>query len=1086
VLALALAIVAPPASAQEPTTLTGSVLTPAGVPVEAATIFIETLNLGVLSNAQGRYILIVPASRRVGDARVDVRASQIGRTSQVQTITLQPGTQVVDFVLADDPLLLEAIVVTGVGLDIERQKLGVTINSVTANEINLSQEVNLVSALAGKAPNVEVTSSSGDPGAGSYIRIRGANSLINDNQPLFVVDGVPIDNSTTSIESTTAGTSLTNRAADINPNDIESIEILKGAAAAAIYGSRAANGVVMITTKRGRPGTSTIQYRSSLTWNDVSNTVPLQTTYGQGLVNPAAPTVNLSPNSSATWGPALATGTPVFDHATELYDRALISDQFLTWSGGNESTDYYLSIGRLDSEGTIKGPQAYERTTVRLRAGHSFRDDLRVTGNIAYTDGTGDFIQQGSNISGIQLGALRTPPEFDNTQYLAANGFHRSYRLKNPTSAAGSRGYDNPFWIANEISNTADVSRTFGNVGAQYNPFEWLEVNYTLGADYSADERRTVFPKSSSDFPNGRLIRADLVNLQIDHNLVATATRTLTPDISGTLSVGQNLNHREYRRYQVNGQTLILGTDQLDFAVDKVPNEYTETVRTDGYFAQATVDLYEQLYLTGAVRLDGSNTFGQGDKRFVYPKASLAWDFSRYVESTPLSFAKARLAYGIAGKQPPVFSNVSSYVTGTVTDGWLSPNGLETIYAGFDGVVSDATLGNEDIEPERTREWEAGLDVAFLDDRLSFGVTYYNALTTDAILAVNVAPSTGFFSAFKNAGEFANTGWELSATANVVETDMIGWDINAQWARNRSCTRELAGSEEFSLTGFTGATNSVVAPRTDRADAFTRCEFTKDGTTYYGYPIGVHYMDDFIRFGNGSISDEGYDIDNDPSMGPFQNGDIYIGDDGYPQYDPQSRVVGDANPDWTASFRNNIRIGDDLRISALVDVKAGGDAWNGTRGALYFFGTHADTEPYHGAGQSRTFGQDCGDAWCGHYSKFSYAGPGLGTAVPIDLNWFRGNGSSFSGPASQTIEEADFVKLRDVSIAYTLRNQDWLSRIGFSTIDIQVVGRNLKTWTDYSGIDPESNLNGQTLGRGIDYFNNPQTRSFGVNFTITR
>ncbi len=1085
VCAIALAIASTPASAQEPTTLTGSVLTPAGVPVEAATIFIESLNLGVLSNAQGRFLLIVPASRRVGDARVDVRASQIGRTSQVQTITLQPGTQVVDFVLADDPLLLEAIVVTGVGLDIERQKLGVTINSVSSNEIALSQETNLVSALAGKAPNVQVTSSSGDPGAGSYIRIRGANSLINDNQPLFVVDGVPIDNSTTEIETTTAGTALTNRAADINPNDIESIEILKGAAAAAIYGSRAANGVVMITTKRGRPGTNTIQYRSSFTWNEVSNTVPLQRAYGQGLVNPANPTVNTSPNSSATWGPALAAGTPVYDHATELYETGLVSDQFLTWSGGNESTDYYLSIGRLDNDGTIVGPQAYERTTVRLRAGHSFRDDLRITGNIAYTDGAGDFVQQGSNISGIQLGGLRTPPEFNNLPYLdPGNGFHRSYRLKNPTSASGGRGYDNPFWIANEITNTTQVSRTFGNVGAQYTPFEWLEVNYTLGADYSADERLTVFPKSSSDFPNGRLIRADLVNLQIDHNLVATATRSLNENIDATLSVGQSLNHREYRRYQVNGQTIILGTDQLDFAVDKVPNEYTETVRTDGYFAQATIDLYEQLYLTGAARLDGSNTFGQGDKRFLYPKMSLAWDFTRYVESTPLSFAKARFAFGIAGKQPPVFSNVSSFVTGTITDGWLQPNGLETIYAGFDGVVSDATLGNEDIEPERTREWEAGLDVAFLDDRLSFGVTYYNALTTDAILGVNVAPSTGFFSAFKNAGEFSNSGWELSATANVVETDLIGWDINGQWAKNTSCTRELAGSEEFSLTGFTGATNSVVAPRTDRPDDFTSCEFTKNGVKQYGYPIGVHYTDDFIRFGNGSLSDEGYDIDND--FTGWSNGDVFLGDDGYPQYDPQSRVTGDANPDWTASIRNNVRIGDNLRISALLDIKSGGDTWNGTRGALYFFGTHADTEAYHGAGQTRTFGDDCGDDWCGHYSKFSYAGPGVGTAVPIDLRWFRGNGSSFSGPASQTIEDSGFMKLRDVSIAYTLRNQDWLSRIGFSTLDIQLVGRNLATWTDYTGIDPESNLDGQTLGRGIDYFNNPQTRSFGVNLTITR
>ncbi|HSH75083.1 MAG TPA: hypothetical protein VLA09_05350, partial [Longimicrobiales bacterium] len=379
---------------------------------------------------------------------------------------------------------------------------------------------------------------------------------------------------------------------------------------------------------------------------------------------------------------------------------------------------------------------------------------------------------------------------------------------------------------------------------------------------------------------------------------------------------------------------------------------------------------------------------------------------------------------------------------------------------------------------------EAGFDLAFLDNRLSVGVTYYDALTTDAILGVSVPPSTGFFAKNANAAEFSNTGWEVSLNANVVETDMIGWDINAQWARNRSCTRNLAGSEEFSLTGFTGSTNSVVAPSLVENE-YTNCSFEadldEDGTseTYYGYPIGVHYMDDFIRYGRGSVSDQLVDIDND-GLGGLP-GQVYVGPDGYPQYDPQSRVVGDANPNWTGSVRNNIRIGDNLRISALIDVRNGGQTWNGTKGALYFFGTHADTEPYHGNGQNETFGQT-------FMTQFDYAGPGEGTSVPINwLTWhWNGIGSGFTGPASQFLEDSGFVKLRDVSIAYTLRNQDWLNRVGFSTLDVQLVGRNLKTWTDYTGIDPEANLNGQTLGRGLDYFNNPQTRSWAVNFTLTR
>jgi len=565
--------------------------------------------------------------------------------------------------------------------------------------------------------------------------------------------------------------------------------------------------------------------------------------------------------------------------------------------------------------------------------------------------------------------------------------------------------------------------------------------------------------------------------------LVATMRRTFNADIAGTLSLGQNLNHQEFSRYQVDGLTLIESTGQLDYTVTRTPNEFTSTVRTDGYFAQGTLDLYDQLFFTAAVRMDGSNTFGTGDSRFVYPKASAAWDFTRYVENaTPLSFAEARFAFGIAGKQPPVYSNVSSYETRNISDGWLT-TGLNTIYGGRDGVVSERTLGNTDIKPERTREWEAGFDLAFLDNRLSFGVTYYNALTTDAILGVDVPRSTGYWAAFANAAEFSNTGWELSATANIYESDTFGWDLTGQWAKNTSCTRDLAGSEEFGLTGFSGSTNSVVAPTTDASAPFTTCSFDadldEDGTseTYYGYPIGVFYMDDFIRFGNGSISDDGVAIDN--ATAGWSRGQVYLGPDGYPQDDPQLRVAGDSNPNWTASFRNNFRIGDNLRVSALVDIRDGGQTWNGTQGALYYFGTHADTEQYHGAGQTRTFGTD-------FLSDDSYNGPGLGVPVPIDVNWFAGSGNSFTGTAAQSLEDSGFIKLRDVSVAYTLRNQEWLNRIGFSTLDIQLVGRNLATWTDYTGIDPETNLDGQTLGRGIDYFNNPQTRSWAVNFTITR
>jgi TonB-linked SusC/RagA family outer membrane protein len=1097
------------AAAQNPANLTGLVLDEAGQPLGSASVFIDAMNLGSLTNDDGRFLLIVPASRFTAGQQAQVTAQLIGRTSQTRTVTLQAGTVNIDFQLASDPLNLEEIVVTGSGLAIQRQRLGVTINTVRADEITKSYEPNLVSALAGKAPNVEVTSSSGDPGAGAYIRIRGANSLNSSNQPLFVVDGQPIDNSSTIIEDLdflgTRGTAVTNRAMDINPNDIENVEILKGAAAAAIYGSRAANGVVLITTKSGRPGVNEIQWRSSVSIDRVTALPPLQRTMGQGLAGfPGLSTAfggqpgefpevesgeicievyGLPRNRCPTsWGLPIADGTPTYDHAKEIYRDGLKSDQYLSWTGGSETTTYYLSLGRLDNRGVVDGDQDYDRTTVRLRGSHAFRDDLRLSGNFAYTSSQGNFVQQGSNISGIQLGALRTPPDFNNLPYLCpdsgrtvtgtcAPGLHRSYRLPNPTRLAEGRGYDNPFWVAREMTNDAKVGRTFGNMNALYRPFGWLDVNYTLGIDYSADERLTVLPKGSTDQPLGRMVRADLVNVGIDHNLLVTARRDLTDWANLELSVGQNLNQAEFRRYQVDGVNLISGTDQLDNTITKVPNEYREKVRTDGYFGQASFALWEQLYLTAGVRVDGSSTFGGEGSRFAYPKASAAWDFTRHVASTPLSFAKVRAAFGITGDQPPVYSNINAFGVATATDSWLNPNGLYTIYRGNEGVVSESTLGNANIKPERTREIEGGIDFALFDNRLSLGVTYYDAKTTDAILAVSIPGSTGFTSKYANAAEFENKGWEATANLNVFDRDdLLGgirWDINAQWGRNRSCVLDLAGTEEISLTGFAGATNSVVAPERDENGNITKC-----------HAFGVFYTSDFVRFGRG-IEIDGQNIDT--RYPGWSDGDLYIPADGYPIEDSQLRVTGDANPDWTGAIRNTITFGGNLTISGLVDIKHGGEVWNGTKGALQYFGTHADMAQYQGAGKNEIFGETFFTQWGAH-------GPGAGKEVPLNWAtwWWNGIGSSFIGPDSPALEDGGFVKLRDVSLTYSMRNQGWLGSAGFTGIDVTVSGRNLRTWTDYTGIDPESNLNGQTLGRGIDYFNNPQTKSFVLSFTLTR
>ncbi len=1070
-----------PGTAAAQATVSGRVTDANGSALDDVELLIGTLRVSTTTGRDGSYRLLIPAARLAGMTSVTLSARRIGFRAQRIEIRPLPGSEVTqNFQLSADPFLLDEVVVTGQGLTEQRQRLAATVSSIAAEDIVASKEVDVVSAMAGKAPNVEITKTSGEPGAGTYIRIRGAKSIAGGTQPLFVVDGQPIDNSSIGIEGDVAGTQVQNRAADLNPADIESIEILKGAAASAIYGSRAANGVILVTTKSGQRGATRMSVTSTYSWDKVTAMQPLQTGWSQGLDGVAAGTTgNLSPGSSASWGPPLAAGTATYDHAGELFRTGHQFDNTLTMSGGTDRTTYYLSLGYLNHEGAFLNNSAYRRISTRLKGSHDFSSNLNVGGNFAYTTSSGDLIQQGSNISGILLGALRTPPEFNNCDPRAAalfdgkcyldtlNGLHRSYRRKNPTILAQGRGYDNPFWVMYEHRNTTNVDRTFGNVNVDYDPFPWLKITYLLGTDFANDQRVTVLPKSSSDFPLGRMIRAELVTKNWDHSLLAMVQQNPSENFGWTLALGQNLNQQEYRRYQMNGQNLIFGTDQLDFTVDRIPDEYFSRVRTDGYFAQGTLDLGQQLYLTGAVRYDGSNTFG-GDidtvtnqlesNRFLYPKASAVWEFTK---AAPIvHFGKLRVAYGKAGRQPPVFSNVSAFGTGTFTDGWIFPNGLESIYGGLEGVLSQATLGNSKIKPEQTTEWEGGADIQLMGGNVALGVTYYRAKTEDAILDLPIPPSTGYFQKSANGAVFRNWGWEATLDLLPVNQRNFSWRLSAQWGKNNSMVDTLLGAERVYLAGFAGSAIAVVQ----------------------GEPFGVIYGDDFIRFGRGLIAD--CDLDGDPDcdidamFAGTADGTLFIGPDGFPQYDPTERVIGNPNPDWTGSLRSTFTLMNKVRISGLVDVRRGGDMWNGTKGALYFFGTHEETARMHCTAGATT---------CGLDTTFVGEGPGAGTAVK--LNWATwtqaGIGSGFTGPASPFIEKAGFVKLRDVSVSFTL-DGNLLDRFGFDQMDVTVSGRNLKTWTNYTGIDPESNLTGQSTGRGLEYFNHPQTRSFAVTFTLHR
>ena len=1071
--------------AQQAVTISGRVTNEAGAPLSLASVYIETLGLGTQTAEDGRYQLTVPAARVRGQqVSLGVRAIGFRNTSSLITLTGGPLTK--DFTLAANPLRLGEVVITGSGTSTTVEKLGNTINSVKSEDVRKSNEANIVNALAAKAPGVEITSQAGDPGAGSSIIIRGLKTIQGDGQPLFVIDGQPIDNSTLKTNDfSDAGTAYSNRAADINPNDIESIEILKGAAASAIYGARAAQGVVLITTKSGRAGQTRYTFRSSFGWDDVNKAIPLQRSYGRGqegsAESAACEEVGCYPTQSS-WGPQLDGSTKTFDHWNEAFSTGRTYDNVLDVSGGDDRRTFFASIGNTYQNGTIVGNNdKYNRTSARLKATQFFGNTLRVGGNIAYMDVRARYIQKGNNLNGILLGLARTPPDFDNFPYIV-DGLHRSYRYPNPDPAdpLADRVYDNPFWVINRDQNTSDVNRAIGNFDISWDALPWLNLKYTFGADYSSDQRiEGLPPQSSGDALTGQIWQGAYTNLQLDGNFVATAQKKWSDALNTSFTLGQNLNSRDLRQIQSKGTTYI---DPNLFTLNNTVNSnlqaqnYSSLVRVAGYFAQAGVDLWNQLYVTAAVRADQSSTFPKADRTNWYPKASVAWNAfgagSRGAVG-PLSYLKLRAAYGAVGREPIAYQILDAFSNGaTALDyggGSTSPT-----QNGQGGLVSDTVKGAPTLKPERTAEIEAGFDFGLFNQRIDGGVTLYDAKTTDVIFYTPIAVSTGYKNVTSNGGEITNKGLEVSLNARALERDRLRWEVGVNWATNTNKLTQLQGADYVGLTGGFG--NSLAVK---------------------GEPLGTFYGTDWVRC-RYSVADadnvqstsigESTDINALCRAANAPNGALFVDANGFPLLDPANRVLGDPNPDWISGIRNTFTLYKKFQLSALVDIKKGGVNWNGTRLALQRFGTigntavRADCSQGVAActGNEKIFGQTI-------EKSPGAVGPGAGKAVPIGENWWRaGLGNNFNGPTGQGVEDAGYVKLREISATYTWENARVRNLTGFTAIEFRLAARNLHTWTDYTGVDPETNLEGSYgIGRGQDYFNNPQTRSliFSINLT---
>ncbi len=1076
-------------SAQSGTTISGTVTNEQGVPLPGATVLIQGTTTGAHTDDAGRYVIVVPASNANGQSAVLV-ARVIGYSARQVPIVLTAGSNISQsFALVVNPLNLDAVLVTGAGTSTTRERLTTTINTVDSSALTrATNPQNVVSALAAQAPNVEVRTQSGEPGASASIKIRGAASLSGTNQPLFVVDGQPIDNQTFSTQSIANGsgtasgadasTVAPNRASDINPADIESIQILKSSAAAAIYGARAANGVVLITTKSGTPGATKYVISSTETFDRVNSPDLLQHTFVQGL-NGVAATCGAPDCRVArySWGPAATAGTPLFDHSSELFDTGITADNNLQVSGGNDRTTFYASGGLMNQNGYLKGPNnKYNRATIRLKGSQQVNSKLKIGGNLSYVDTRGKFVQKGSNLSGVMLGALRTPPNFNNEDTYLPNGLQRAYRFPNATSVAAMEGavyYDNPFFVLDNPGNRSELGRSVSNLTVDYTPMDWLSVNETLGADYYNDWRLESLPLTSGGDAVGNVTRNDLNNLEIDHNLIATAKHTFGTNTDLTFTVGQNLNSRRLRQTFAFGEQLIAPTPyNIQNTITPRVQEYRALRHIEAYFGQAELSLLDQLVLNVGLRNDGFSTFGSANPRANYPKASAAWTFSNLLNHRDrtgiLSYGKLHVAYGETGKEPPAYSAVTALNSTTFFGLGGFGDALKSGINGQGALSTSLIVGNPNLKPERNKETEIGADLAFLDSKIDLSATGYNKRGSDIILSAPInASANGSNQQVLNAATISNKGLELTLNLHPIQLPNAAWDVGVQYGRNKGNVLSLNGAQFINYVneGFTGAI----------------------GTSAVGFAPGVIQGADFIRCGRGitnvAIPGMGVVPDIDAVCGSAPKGALFLGPDGLPVPDATQRIIADPNPKYTMSYSTSVRW-NKISLSGLLDVRKGGSVWNGTRGVLDFFGTGIDTK-----NRTMTNGQ-----YGVNYALKNYpttAGPGKDVVpfqTPSDWqNWFLSDGGGFGTVGAQFVEDGSFAKLREISLTYTLDNPFFKNLTGFSSADIRIAGRNLKTWTKYTGFDPEVNLGGaEFLTQGLDYFINPPTRSFVLSFSLSR
>ncbi len=1075
--------------------------------IPGVTVQVKGTTIGTTTDVNGKYTIPVP------ERATTLVFSYIGMKTQEVEIS---GRTVIDIVLEPAVMGLNEVVVTALGIKRESKALGYSVQSVGTDQIANSSNTDIINSLSGKVAGVHVTPSSGAAGASTFIEIRGSTSLTGNNQPLFVVDGVPIESGGGG--GGVDGVAYSDRTIDLNPDDIESMTVLKGGAATALYGLRASNGVILITTKRGsRNQRMKIDFHSSVTFDKISQTQARQNAYAQGSTigyagyleyaygqkfNHVASPADGQPYRNISWGarldtcsyttdPAwvapddnifnyldmetylakwdengrivskndpLANGKPVQTYDPYSFFRTGTTyNNNISISGGSETTSYYASLSNQKQDGIVPN-NTFSKTTFKLSGDTKLSKRLSTSASMTFMTNGGDRIQQGSNVSGVMLGLVRTPPTFNNAAgYIFPDGTQRTYR--------GGGGYDNPYWTANENIYKDNVNRLIGNFSFVYDATDWLNFTWRIGTDWYTYGSKQHFAQHSNAYPAGYVSVSRSLSQDINSDLIMSIKKSLSQSFFLTASLGNNMFQTYYNSSSGSANGISI-PDFYNLSNSSSVNAYegTSEKRTAAFFGDIGLSFRDMLFLNGTGREEWSTTMPANANHFFYPSVSAGFVFTELPflkDSKVISFGKLRASFAIVANDAGAYNTTTYYSQAGAGDGWT--NGVNFPFLGKSGFTLNDGMGNNLLKPEQMKSFEVGTELRFFVNRFSVDVAYFNNQNSDLLLSVPIAPSTGFGSKYTNAGTMKTTGVDIMLTATVIKSADFSWDLNVNFSNPKSIVTALApGVESIFLGGFTDPQIRAVA-----------------GEPYRSI-YGVMKLHDPAT-GQLIINDQA-ELDDPDVWGPG----VY----GYPQDDIQVGNMGTVQPDWSLGITNTFSY-KGFSLTALIDIKHGGKMWNGTNGAMVYFGTSAVTLDrevsyvHQGLlGHLNSVGEIV------HYDvdgTTELPGPGAANTISRadDENYcsWNGQGSGFSGASEPYIESSQFVRLRELTLSYTV-NPNKLKGTPLKNLNVYFTGRNLWLNTPFSGIDPETNLLGASNGQGIDYFNMPGTKAYTFGLRV--